>query len=504
MDAVITTWNSLLFGFNIALIPANILFCFIGVTGGTLVGVLPGLGPAAAMSMMLPILLHMNPVSGMVMLAGVWYGAMFGGSTTSILVNIPGEGASIVTCLDGYQMALQGKAGPALGIAAFGSFIGGTFSILVLTFIAEPLSNLAVEFGPVEYFSLMCAGLTVLCFLTEGSFIKSLISAVAGLFLGTIGLDLFTGGARFVFGMAQLYDGLGIVVVVMGMFGVTEILLNVEETVKQILATKKVDHLLPNAADWKASAKPIVRGSLIGTLLGVLPGGGVFLASFMSYAMEKKLAKDPGRFGKGAIEGVAGPETANNAASGAGFIPLLTLGIPPNATTGMLLGALIILGIQPGPLLVHQRPDVFWGVIASMYLGNVMLVILNLPLIGIWVRILKIPYDLLFPLILLFCIIGVYSLNNSVTDIYFMIFFGIIGYCFKKTGYALAPMVLAMIMEPIFESAFRQSIIMSSGSFGIFLSSRISIGFLIFTFIVLLSGIVRPLIKVISIALREN
>jgi putative tricarboxylic transport membrane protein len=401
-------------------------------------------------------------------------------------------------------MALQGKAGPALGISAFGSFIGGTFAVLVLSFIAQPLSNLAIEFGPAEYFSLMCAGLAVLCFLTEGSFIKSLISAAAGLFLGTIGLDLFTGGARFTFGIPQLYDGLGIVVVVMGVFGVTEILLNIETTVKQIIVTTKIDHLLPNAEEWKTSAKPIARGSLLGSLLGVLPGGGVLLASFMSYGLEKRLAKDPGRFGKGAIEGVAGPETANNAASGAGFIPLLTLGIPPNATTAMLLGALFILGIQPGPLLVHQRPDVFWGVIASMYIGNVMLLVLNLPLIGIWVQILKVPFALLYPLILLFCIIGVYSLNNSVTEIYFMIFFGIIGYCLKKTGYALSPMILAMIIEPVFESAFRQSIIMSSGAFVIFLSSPISTGLLILTFIVLLSGTVRPLMKFINMALREN
>jgi putative tricarboxylic transport membrane protein len=496
-------WNNIIFGFHIASVPENLLFCFIGVLAGTLVGVLPGLGPAAAMSLLLPLVAHMPPVSSMIMLAGIYYGAMYGGSTTSILVNIPGEAGSIVTCLDGHQMALQGRAGPALGISAFGSFIGGTFAIIVLNFIAEPLADFAIQFGPPEYFSLMCAGIGILCFLTEGSFIKSLISASIGLFLGTIGMDLFTGAPRFTFGIPVLYDGVGLVVVVMGMFGITEILLNIESIIKPISITKKIDHLFPNKEEWKASAKPIARASILGTFLGVIPGRGVILASFTSYALEKKLSKHPETFGKGAIEGVAGPETANNAASGGGFIPLLTLGIPPNATTAMLLAALLILGVQPGPLLVKQHPDIFWGTIMSMYIGNGMLLILNLPLIGIWVKILKIPYAILFPLILLLCVIGVYSLNNSITEIFLMIFFGAVGYLCKKIGFAVAPLILAMILGPIFEFSFRQSLMMSLGKFSIFISSPIAIILLMLSFLILFSGTFRPLMKSLNKALKE-
>jgi len=497
-------WNNILFGFKIITAPTNFLFCFIGVLMGTLVGVLPGLGPAAAMALLLPLAYHFPPVSAMIMLAGIYYGAMYGGSTTSILVNIPGEAGSIMTCLDGHQMAKQGRAGPALGISAIGSFIGGTFAVLVLNFVAQPLSKFALEFGPTEYFSLMCAGMAILCFLTEGSFIKSLISACFGLFLGTIGMDIFTGAPRFAFGINALYDGLGLVVVVMGIFGVTEILLNMETTIRRYIYTKKIDHLLPNKEDWKASAKPIARASVLGTLLGILPGGGVILASFTSYALEKKLSKHPESFGKGAIQGVAGPETANNAASGAGFIPLLTLGIPPNPTTAMLLAALLILGVQPGPLLYTRHPDVFWGIIVSMYIGNIMLIILNLPLIGVWVQFLKIPYSLLFPLILLFCIIGVYSLNNNITEIYLMIFFGAIGYLCKKTGFALAPLALAMILEPVFEIGFRQSLMMSRGKFGIFFTSPISAVLLSLSVVILLAGTVRPLMKSFTAALKGD
>lgn len=470
MDAI----THLLYGFQICFRPENLFYCFLGVFGGTLVGVLPGLGPQAAIVLLLPAAVYLNPVSAIIMLAGVYYGSMYGGSTTSILVNIPGEAASVVTCIDGYQMALQGRAGPALGIAAFGSFIAGTFGIILLTFVGSHIAEFALRFGPPEYFSLMCLALVVLTNLSGTSLAKGLISALAGLFLGTVGMDLVTGKPRFTLGISTLMDGIGLIPVIMGLYGVTEVLLNVEEGLKRTLVTKKIDHLLPNKQDWKDSAKPIARGTLLGSILGVLPGGGVVLSSFLSYAMERKFSKHPERFGKGAIEGVAGPEAANNAAAQCGFIPLLTLGIPSNVATAILLGAFIMLGVQPSPMLISTHPDLFWGVIASMYVGNGMLLILNLPLIGLWVQVLKIPYSLLFPLILLFCLIGVYIPNNSVVEIWIMIVFGIIGYIMKKIDYEFAPMVLAMVIGPVFENAFRQSLIMSIGDFSIFFTRPIS------------------------------
>jgi putative tricarboxylic transport membrane protein len=461
-------------GFHVVLQPANFLYCFIGVFIGTLIGVLPGIGPIGAMSILLPTTFGVSPVSAIIMLAGIYYGAMYGGSTTSILVNIPGESASVVTCLDGYQMARNGRAGPALGISAFGSFIGGTFSIIVLMFLAVPLAKVALKFGPPEYFSLMCLCLTILIYLAKGSVIKAVIMGLFGLLLSTVGLDLTTGKPRFAYGSPTLYDGIGMVPLVMGLFGISEVLSNIEGPLERAIFKSKIKNLLPNLDDWKKSSGPITRGSILGFLLGILPGGGSITASFVSYTVEKKFSKHPEEFGKGAIEGVAGPETANNAAAGGSFIPLLVLGIPPNAVMAVLLGALIIQGVAPGPTLISDHPDIFWGVIASMYVGNAMLLLLNLPLIGMWVKVLKVPYGILMPLILLFCLIGSFSLGNNIYDVVIMVIFGIVGYILRKFEYEEAPLVLAFILGPIMETAFRRSLIMSDGKFSIFWTRPIS------------------------------
>ena len=466
---------NVMLGFQVALQPANLFFCFMGVLIGTLVGVLPGLGPVAAMSLLLPTTFHLAPVSAIIMLSGIYYGAMYGGSTTSILVNIPGEAASVVTCLDGYQMARNGRAGAALGIAAFGSFIAGTLSIVGLMLLAPVLAEVALKFGPPEYFSLMLLGLVIVTFLAGSSMPKALLMAAFGLFLGLIGMDIMTATPRFTFDMYFLMDGVGLVPVVMGLFGVSEVLLNVESKLKREIFETRIKGLLPNRKDWRDSAWPIIRGSVIGFFLGILPGGGAVISSFVSYGMEKKLSRHPEKFGTGVIEGVAGPESANNAAAGGAFIPLLTLGIPANAVMAMLLGALTIYGMQPGPMLIKQHPDLFWGVVTSMYIGNIMLLVLNLPLIGIWVKILKIPYEVLFPLILLFCLIGVFSLNNNVGEIGLMLFFGGVGYFMKKFNYEAAPLVLAMVLGPMMENALRQSLIMANGSGEIFFTRPISL-----------------------------
>ncbi len=473
-------------GFQVALQPMNLFFCFIGVLIGTLVGVLPGLGPVAAMSLLLPSTFHVSPVSAIIMLAGIYYGAMYGGSTTSILVNIPGEAASVVTCIDGYQMARKGRAGPALGIAAFGSFIAGTISIIGLMFLAPPLAAVALEFGPPEYFALMLLGLIILTFLAGGSMPKALMMAAFGLFLGLIGMDIMTATPRFTFNFYFLADGVGLVPAVMGLFGISEVLLNVEARLKRDVFETKIKGLLPNLQDWKDSIRPIVRGSVLGFFLGILPGGGAVISSFVSYAIEKKCSAYPEKFGTGIIEGVAGPESANNAATGGAFIPLLTLGIPANAVMAMLLGALIIYGMQPGPMLIKNHPDLFWGAVTSMYIGNIMLLVLNLPLIGVWVKILKIPYPVLFPLILLFCLIGVYSLNNNVGEIGLMLVFGAIGYLMKKFNYEAAPLVLALVLGPMMENALRQSLIMSNGSVAVFVTRPISLGIVIVVLVLLI------------------
>jgi putative tricarboxylic transport membrane protein len=466
--------KDLLLGFSVAMAPLNFLYCFIGVLIGTLVGVLPGLGPTAAMSLLLPATFHTTPVASIIMLAGIYYGAMYGGSTTSILVNIPGEAASVMTCLDGYQMARQGRAGPALGISAFGSFIAGTIGIMGLILIAVPLVDFALKFGPPEYFSLMILGLVILTFLTSASMIRALMMAAFGLILGTVGIDNLSGVSRFSFNIPELLDGFGIIPIVMGLFGISEVMLNIEMKVKKDVFTGKIKGLLPTLEDWRRSIWAILRGTVIGFVLGILPGGGAIIASFASYAIEKRVSRHPETFGKGAIEGVAAPEAANNSAAQGAFIPLLTLGIPSNVVMALLLGALMIHGVTPGPLLVSQHPEIFWGVIASMYIGNIMLLILNLPLIGMWVQIVRVPYSLLAPVIILFCLVGSYSINNSTMDVLIMLVFGAIGYLMKKVSLESAPMVLAFVLGPMLETNLRQALIKSKGSFLVFFQRPIS------------------------------
>ena len=461
-------------GFGVALVPVNLLYCFIGVFIGTLVGVLPGIGPVSAMSLLLPVTLAGTPESGIIMMAGIYYGSMYGGSTTSILVNIPGEAGSVVTCLDGHEMAKQGRAGPALGIAALGSFFAGTFAIVALMVVAPTLAIWAVSFGPAEYFSLMVLGLVVLTFLTQGSMAKALLMAAVGAVLGLVGLDSITAQPRLTFDRLELYDGIGLVPVVMGLFGLAEVLSNLERPIARLVIRTRLSQLWPNLDDWKASAGPIGRGTILGFFLGVLPGGGAVISSFASYALEKRISPAPERFGRGAIEGVAGPEAANNAAAGGAFIPLLTLGIPPNVVMALLLGAFVIHGLQPGPLLMTQNPSLFWGIVASMYIGNVMLLVLNLPLVGLWAQLLRVPYNVLFPLIVLLSIVGVYCSGNNVFDVHVMIAFGVLGYLMRKTGYEPAPLVLAFVLGPMLENNLRKALILSHGDLSTFLLRPIS------------------------------
>ena len=461
-------------GFSVALQPINLLYCFIGVFIGTLVGVLPGIGPVSAMSLLLPVTLSGTPESGIIMMAGIYYGSMYGGSTTSILVNIPGEAASVVTCLDGHAMAKQGRAGPALGIAALGSFAAGTFALIALMLVAPALARVAIAFGPPEYFSLMVLGLTVLSFLSQGSMAKSLLMAAFGIVLGLIGMDQITAQTRLTFDRLELLDGIGLVPVVMGLFGVAEILSNLDRELKREVIKARIGGLWPSLADWTAAKWAILRGTVLGFFLGILPGGGAVIASFAAYALERKLSDTPERFGRGAIEGVAGPEAANNAAAGGAFIPLMTLGIPPNVVMALLLGAFVIHGLQPGPLMMAQRPDLFWGIIASMYIGNAMLLVLNMPLIGMWVQVLKLPYRILFPLILMFCVVGVFASGNAVFDVFVMVLFGVLGYLMRKFGYEPAPLVLAFVLGPMLENNLRKSLILSQGDFTIFIERPIS------------------------------
>jgi len=464
----------ILLGFQSALDPVNLAYCFLGVLLGTLIGVLPGIGPVATISILLPITFKITPIAAIIMLAGIYYGAQYGGSTTSILLNIPGEATTVITCLDGYQMARQGRAGPALGMAAIGSFIAGTLSLLGLTFLATPFTDFAIRFGAPEYFSLMVLALVILTYLARGSMLKALIMALFGLTLTTIGTDNITGSLRFTFGILHLSDGFDLVPLVMGLFGISEVLINVEQTLSQDVLKTKIKNLLPTAQDWRKAVGPILRGTGIGFFLGVLPGAGPVISSFVSYTVEKRISRYPEKFGTGMIEGVAGPESANNASAQGAFIPLLTLGIPPNVTMAILFGALMIHGLQPGPLLMKDHPDFFWGVVISMYLGNLMLVFLNLPLIPLWVRMLRVPYPILFPLIILFCLVGAYSLNNSSYDILVMLGFGILGYLMRKLKYEGAPLVMAFVLGPLLELNLRRSLIVSDGSFWIFFTRPIS------------------------------
>ena len=489
------TLNLVMQGFSVALAPINLLYCFLGVFIGTLVGVLPGIGPVSAMSLLMPVTLAGTPESGIIMMAGIYYGSMYGGSTTSILVNIPGEAASVVTCIDGHEMAKRGRAGPALGIAALGSFIAGTFAIVMLMLLAPRLAEFAIAFGPAEYFSLMVLGLVMLTFLTQGSMAKALFMACLGVVLGLVGLDSINAQPRLTFDHVHLIDGIGIVPLVMGLFGVAEVLYNTEQALKREIVSARISNLLPSKEDWKRSWAPIGRGSILGFFLGILPGGGAVVASFSSYAMEKRLSRHPEEFGKGAIEGVAGPEAANNAGAGGAFIPLMTLGIPPNVVMALLLGAFIIHGLQPGPLMITQNPKLFWGIVASMYIGNFMLLVLNLPLIGMWVKLLKLPYNVLFPLILLFTIIGVYASGNNVFDIYVMIFFGVFGYLMRKFGFEPAPLVLAFVLGPLLENNLRKALILSQGDLVTFLQRPISGACLVLAALVLLSPLLPTLRK---------
>jgi putative tricarboxylic transport membrane protein len=487
-------FDSILHGFQVTFQPLNFFFCGIGVLVGTLVGVLPGIGPAGAMALLLPATFKFSPTSTLILLAGIYYGVQYGGSTTSILVNIPGEASSVITCLDGYKMARQGRAGPALGIAAWGSFIAGTISNLGLMIVAIPLAHAALSLGPPEYFALMCMGLIIVTYLAQRSMLKAIMMALIGVILGSIGLDVITGLPRFTFGINELTDGVGIVPLVMGLFGISEIFENLEGSLQREVFKTRIRNLWPSLKDWAQAKWAILRGSLIGFVLGILPGGGAVISTFVSYGIEKKIAKEPERFGKGAIEGVAGPESANNAAAGASLIPLLSLGIPPNPIMAIFFSALIMHGIQPGPLLIKQNPDLFWGLVASLYLGNGLLLVLNLPLIGIWVKVLEIPYKILFPLILLFCLIGAYSINNVVFDLYVMIFFGLVGWLMRKFGYEPAPLILAYVLGPMLEQALRQSLLISQGSFLIFVTRPISAAALGIALLLLLSNVL-PAIK---------
>ena len=482
MDAL----HGLLAGLSVALQPVNLLYCFIGCVIGTAVGVLPGLGPSATIALLLPTTYQLNPVSGMIMLAGICYGSMYGGSTTSILLNIPGEPSSAISCLDGYQMARKGQAGIALGVSAIGSFIAGTFSLIGLAFMAPALARTALRFGPPEYFTLMLMSLTIVTYLAKGSMIKALVMAAIGLFISMIGMDSITGTMRFTYGIRSLYDGLGIPAVLMGIFGVSEVFENVGRIIKGEIYAGKIKGFLGTRQDWKRSAAPIARGTLLGFFMGIFPGVGSIVPTFLSYIIEKKLSKHPERFGTGEIEGVAAPEACNNAAVGGTFIPLMSLGVPSSGMTAMLLAALMIFGLQPGPLLIKESPDFFWGVVASMYMGNVMLMILNLPLIPLYIRILKIPYTYLYSFILLFCLIGAYSLSNSTADIVIMILAGFFGYLLKELKFEAPPLILAFVLGPIMESSLRRSLIMSQGSFGIFFDRPIAVFFLVIAMIALI------------------
>lgn len=472
--------NNLYIGFSVVFTPMNLFFCFVGVVIGTLIGVLPGLGPVTTITLLIPLTYGLPVETAIIMLAGIFYGAQYGGSTTSILLNIPGESSSVVTCIDGYQMALKGRAGPALGIAAFGSFIGGTLSVAGLMFFAPYLSKYALKFGPPEYFALAFLAMVILTFLSKESMVKSLLTASAGLFVGTIGTDLVTAVPRFTYGSFVLMDGIGIVPVALGLFGVSEVLINLEHPEMREVFKTKIKGLFPTKKDWLESIGPMIRGSVLGFFLGILPGGGVIMSSFTSYALEKRLSKNPEEFGKGAIAGVAGPETANNAATGGAMIPLLSLGIPPNISTALLFAAMLTHGIRPSSFLIQEHPQVFWGIVCSMYIGNLMLLVLNLPLIGLWVKILKTPYSILFPIIVLFCLIGSYTINANIYEVLIMIIFGGLGYIMRKTGFPLAPFVFALIIGPLMEKALRQSLLHSRGDFSIFFTRPISAILIIF------------------------
>jgi putative tricarboxylic transport membrane protein len=468
--------TSLIHGFSIALTPTHLLYCAIGVVTGTLIGILPGIGPGATLALLLPFTFGMPPTSTLIMMAGIYYGAMYGGSTTSILVNIPGEAASIVTCFDGYQLARQGRAGAALGMAAIASFIAGTISVAGLMLLAVPLSEFGLRFGPPEYCVLMLVALSAVGLIGGGSVLKSLIMAALGLLVSVVGMDILTGRARLTFGAVELMEGISFVIVVLGLFAMAEILITVSEPVRGAVyrAPGRLRELFPTTTDLRVSSGPIARGTLLGFIVGVLPGTGATIASFMSYGLERRLAKEPGRFGKGAIEGVAGPEAANNAAAGGALVPLLALGIPGSGSAAVILGAMILAGIRPGPFLFKEQPDLVWGLIASMYVGNALLLIINLPLVPIFASLLRFPYYVLYPVILVLCVVGGYSINGAYFDLWLMFAFGLAGFFLRKLDFPPAPAILGVVLGPLIESTLRQSLAMSQGRWDIFISRPIS------------------------------
>ncbi|CAL8969507.1 tripartite tricarboxylate transporter permease [Rhodoplanes serenus] len=496
--------DGLIGGFITVLQPYNVLFCFVGVLIGTLIGVLPGLGPSASIAMLLPLTIGLDPVTAIIMIAGIYYGASYGGSTTAILVNIPGEAQSVVSCFDGYRMAQQGRAGPAIGIAAIGSFIAGTLGALAIALISMPLVEFAIRFGPPEYFALMLLGFVVLLVLAKGSVVKSTIMILAGLLLSMIGQDVVTGEPRFTFGIPELNDGIGVVVIAMGIYGLGEILVNLERLSQRSVTTVPIKHLMPSRDDWKRSAGPIARGSVLGFLIGLLPGGGATLASFVSYSLEKRISSTPERFGKGAIEGVAGPESANNAGAAGSFIPLLTLGLPGNPVTAILLGAFVMYGVAPGPLMIQSKPEVFWGVVASMYVGNVMLLLLNLPLIGLWVQLLRVPYRILYAPLILFILVGAYSLNNSVFDLGLLLAFGLLGYVLRKLDFDTAPLILAFVLGGAIELNLRQSLMLGRGSWEILIERPIALTILVVTLLVAVAPMLSVVRRVLGQARAVN
>ncbi len=484
---------NLALGFGVALTPANLVYCFLGALLGTLIGVLPGIGPVATIAMLLPITFTLPPVSALIMLAGIYYGAQYGGSTTAILVNIPGESSSVVTALDGYKMARQGRAGPALGIAAIGSFFAGCVATVVIALFAPPLAEVALKFGPTEYFSLMVLGLIAAVVLAHGSLIKAIAMVLLGLLLGLVGTDVNSGVARYTFGLPELSDGIGFVTVAMGVFGIAEIVTNLEHRGARDVFVAKITSILPTVDDLKRCVGAILRGTALGSALGILPGGGALLASFAAYTLEKKVG-DGSQFGKGEIRGVAAPEAANNAGAQTSFIPLLTLGIPSNPVMALMIGAMMIQGIAPGPQVMTERPQLFWGMIASMWVGNLMLVILNLPLIGMWVKLLAVPYRLLFPCILLFCGVGVYSVNNASFDIYLMCLFAVFGYICVKLQCEPAPLILGFILGPLMEENLRRAMLLSRGDPSVFFTKPISAALLGLALLLLLI-VLSPTVK---------
>lgn len=471
---MVETLQNLYLGFSVALQPEVLLYAFVGAIIGTLVGVLPGVGPLAGISLLLPATFGLNATTAVVMLAGIYYGAMYGGSTTSILMRIPGEAASVMTCIDGYEMTRKGRAGPALAIAAVGSYFAGTMSVIALMFLAPPLAAFALRFGPPEYFALLVLGLLVLAYMSGGSMIKALAMAAVGLLLGMIGIDPMSGYFRFHYGLVELGDGIGIVPVAVGLFGLSEILLTAGQPTPPKVIKPKLRDLLPSREEWRDSVWPIGRGTVLGFLIGIIPGSAHIISSFVSYAVERRVSKHPERFGHGAIEGVAGPESANNSATSGAFVPMLALGVPSGPIPAVMLAAMMVHGVSPGPLLVSQQPELFWGFIASMYVGNIVLLILNLPLVGIFVNLLRIPYSLLYPSILVFCILGVYAVNSSLVDVWIMGAMGLLGYVLRKLDFETAPIVLGLVLAPMLEMSLRQSLAMSSGDYTIFVNRPIT------------------------------